>query len=88
MIEEEAILQELQKIFTEQLLIDVSSADTNLFETGALDSLSLVELLLQLEKRFGFAVPLQELELEDFSSITRIARLVTMWKIAPERQTA
>jgi len=86
MSEEQTILVELQRIFAKVLLVEVSSVDADLFEGGALDSMGLVELLVQLEKRFGCRLSIQELELEDFSSIRRIATLVAARKRNTARQ--
>jgi len=38
--------------------------------------LTLVQLLFDLERRFGVKIPLEELEIDDFRSINSIARLV------------
>jgi acyl carrier protein len=50
---------------------------TDLLESGLLDSMSFVELLLQLEQRFGYTPHLVDLDLEHFRSINRIAELVS-----------
>ena len=70
------ILERLRVLFLESLHIEVPSADTDLFETGILDSLQLVELLLQLEQRFGFRIKIDDIDLEDLRTLARIARLV------------
>ena len=53
--------------------VEVPSVDTDLFESGALDSLLFVNLLLHIENAFGVSVPLEELELEHFRSVRKIA---------------
>lgn len=68
-----AIAQWLARIFEENLKVEVPSADTDLFDTGALDSLSFVDLLLEIEREYGIKVPLERLELDSFRSIARIA---------------
>ena len=50
--------------------------DTDLFETGVLDSLKFVELLVQLEQQFGTRVSLDDLELDNFRSIGQIAHFI------------
>jgi len=64
-------------IFTAALNMEVPSADTDLFEAGLLDSLAFVELLLQLEREFGVATSLEDLEADNFRSIARIATFVS-----------
>lgn len=63
-------------LFRTALHIEVPAVDTDLFETGALDSLAFVELLLQLEQTFGVTVSVDELEADNFRSIARIGEFV------------
>ena len=63
----------LARLFAERLDVEVPASDTDLFETGILDSLRFVELLAALEEGFGVRVTVNELEIDDFRSLTRIA---------------
>ncbi|MND01101.1 D-alanine--poly(phosphoribitol) ligase subunit 2 [compost metagenome] len=56
--------------------MSVLSADTDLIASGVLDSLALVELLLQIETQYGLRVSLEKLDFEDFRSVAGIARFV------------
>jgi|SRR5581483_12211101 len=69
-------LQRVTAIFREKMHLGDVLPDTDLFESGALDSLGFVGLLVHLEEAFGFQVPLAELELDDFRTVTQIAALV------------
>ncbi len=71
-----AVEYRIARIFEQELNLKVSSNDADLFEVGGLDSLSFVELLLQLERAYGIKPRLQELDLADFRSIGRIADFV------------
>jgi D-alanine--poly(phosphoribitol) ligase subunit 2 len=71
-----AIIGRLGALFSESLHIEAPSADTDLFETGILDSLQLVELLLQIEQRFGFQIKIDDIDLDDLRTLARIARLI------------
>src|SRR5206468_558781 len=64
------------KIFEDKLHLVVPSVDTDLFETGGLDSLALVELLLELETEYGLKISLEDLELQNFRSIVSIAGFI------------
>ena len=77
MSEPDSLERRIEKIFEEKLKLVVPSADTDLFATGVLDSLSFVELLLELERGYGVKISLEDLELENFRSIAGIARFVT-----------
>ena len=68
---------QILQLFAEKLEVDVPSPDTDLIETGLLDSLRLVELLLQIEGSLGCRIPLEEIDLDDLRSVNRIARLVS-----------
>jgi D-alanine--poly(phosphoribitol) ligase subunit 2 len=84
LLNESAIVERLRALFLECLHIDVPSADADLFETGMLDSLQLVELLLQLEQQFGFRIKIDNIDLDDLRTLARIARLLAAHVGTPE----
>lgn len=67
--------QRVAKLF-DLMNIEVPSEDTDLFETGLLDSLMFVELLIHVEEHLGVTVTLEQLEPDNFRSIKRIAAFV------------
>jgi acyl carrier protein len=67
---------QIVRLFADRLNLDVPSGGTDLFEAGALDSMAFVELLAHLEREFGIAVSLQDLEMDNFRTIERIAGFV------------
>jgi len=71
-----SIVGDLNTLFSEQLHIEVPGPDTDLIESGLLDSLQLVQLLLHIEERMGTRIPLDEIELDDLRTVTRLARLI------------
>ena len=77
------IQERIARLFVDTLQRDVPSADTDLFESGLLDSLGFVDLLVQLEREFGASIALDDLELDNFSSIGRIADFVRARTSAP-----
>ena len=70
------VVEQVLGILSQDLHLSVPSADTDLLATGTLDSLGLVELLFQLEQRFGLRVQMDALDVEDVRSATRIAAYV------------
>jgi D-alanine--poly(phosphoribitol) ligase subunit 2 len=76
MIDTLGLQRQVVELFAEKLNLDVASAETDLIETGLLDSLALVELLAQLEESFDVSISTDDLELENFRSITSIAMFV------------
>jgi methoxymalonate biosynthesis acyl carrier protein len=67
---------DIQRLFAEKLSRPVSSPDEDLFESGILDSMVLVELLLQLEQSFGLSVSIADLDLDNIRTVRRIAEMV------------
>jgi acyl carrier protein len=63
-------------LFSERLGLEVPDQDMDLLTGGLVDSLAFVELLLAVEQEFGVEIDINELELDDFRSIARIASLV------------
>jgi len=70
------IIVRLNNWFSESLHICVPSPDTDLLESGLVDSLQIVELLMQLEEQFGFKINIDDIDLDDLRSLNRIAALV------------
>jgi D-alanine--poly(phosphoribitol) ligase subunit 2 len=71
-----AIVRDLSALFSEKLNIEVPSTEADLIESGLLDSLRLVELLLHIESSLGFRIPVDEIDLDDLRTVKRIARLI------------
>lgn len=73
-----AIIERLGAVFVESFHIEVPSADLDLLESGILDSFQMVQLLLEVEQRFGYRIKLEDIELDDLRTLSRIARLVAV----------
>ena len=66
---EEKIIDLFDQLFME----DVSEMkDEDLFDTGVLDSLGTVELIVELESLFDIKVPVSEFGREDWNTVTKI----------------
>jgi acyl carrier protein len=76
MIEQRGIQQKLTELFARKLNLEVPSFETDLLGTGLIDSLTLVELLTQLQETFGVSISTDDLEVENFRSIASIARFM------------
>jgi D-alanine--poly(phosphoribitol) ligase subunit 2 len=68
--------ERISQLILDGLHLEVPSTDTDLFETGVLDSMAFVELLFRVEQQFGVRVSLEDLEIDRFRSIDRIAEFV------------
>ena len=70
------VCERITRLIRETLGVEVPSTDTDLIETGLLDSLSLVSLLADIEREFGFELPLDTLEVDDFRTVETAAAYV------------
>ena len=76
MADSRSLEDQLSRLFAEQLGIEVPSVETDLIDTGLVDSLTFVEFLAQLEAGFGVRVSLEDLEIDRFRTISSIARFI------------
>ena len=66
------------EIIDELFMEDVSDMmDEDLFDAGVLDSMGTVELIVELENRFGIRVPVSEFGRDDWNTANEIVEGVT-----------
>ena len=63
-------------VFARHLHIQPPTPDTDLIESGTIDSLTFVELIAHLEQEFSIRIPLKDLDLNEFRSITRVGEFI------------
>ena len=76
MSECDELKQQIAAFFSEHVNVIVPSPKTDLIETGILDSLKFVDLLLHLEQKFGIHIDMSDLDLDNFRSIEKIAEFL------------
>jgi acyl carrier protein len=54
--------------------------DTPLVSGGLIDSMAIVDLILDLETAFGVTIPASEVQPDDFDTVRRIADTVTRFR--------
>ena len=68
------VIETIDELFME----DVSDMmDEDLFDAGVLDSMGTVELIVELENRFGIRVPVSEFGRDDWNTANKIVEGVT-----------
>jgi len=72
----EIIQSKLSAIFKDHLNIEIPSPDTDLFAASLIDSLTFVDLLLDLEKGFGMQISIETLDMNVFRSFDSICHFV------------
>jgi acyl carrier protein len=70
------LVEEVRELISRTIAVDVRDENEDLIENAVLDSLALVELLFELERRFDVVLVVGELDIENFRTLSRIARLV------------
>ena len=73
---------EIHTLIRETLSAAPAAPEDDLVATGVLDSLTLIQLLVQIEQRFEVTIPLEELELDEIRSISSLAHLVARYKMS------
>lgn len=68
------------RLLKDRLNLQVASPEADLLETGLLDSLTFVQLLVHIEQEFGVTVCPDDLEIGNFRSVSEIARFVATRK--------
>jgi acyl carrier protein len=69
------VKQSLTRFLAQHLKTDLGEED-RIFESGRVNSLFAMQLVLFVEKEFGISVTNEDLEIANFESIGSIARLV------------
>lgn len=76
-ISEENAIPRIQKAFRTVLNVEIEDPDQDVIDSGMLDSLGLIELLVEVEREFGVQLDLEELDIDDFRTSRRIAGVVS-----------
>ena len=77
MYPQDQLQQQIIQIFHERFETRLGCDDVDLLESGLVDSVRIVELVLEIEQRFGVSLPFEELEIEDFRSVPRLAERIS-----------
>ena len=70
------VCEQIMLTLIEKVQVDVPSVDTDLLETGILDSMTVVELIMNIEETFGITITFKDIEFDQLRSVARIAELV------------
>lgn len=70
------VVAQIIELIRDRLSIEVQAPDTDLVESGLLDSLALVMLITALEDAFACELPLDDFEIDRFRSVERIAEFL------------
>ena len=71
-----ALYDEVVTILLEHLHVTAPSLEADLLASRVLDSPALAKLLVQLERRYGIRISLEQLDFDDFRSVANIAAFI------------
>ncbi|NKB48442.1 MAG: hypothetical protein GKS02_03645 [Alphaproteobacteria bacterium] len=73
-----SIEQDIQQILDEVITTApvAIEADTDLFNSGIIDSFNMIEIIERLEERFDIAFAMEDLTLQNFGTIAAISNIV------------
>lgn len=77
MIQHSPIRTNVMSIVCKTLTLQTVEFEEDLIDTGQLDSLSLVQLMVALEEEFNIRIEPEELDFEDYRSVKSITEMVT-----------
>jgi methoxymalonate biosynthesis acyl carrier protein len=77
---DQILYDQIATFFSERLNLTISSPVEDLFETGVLDSMAFVDLVMHLEQQFDVQISADELEPDNFRSVAKIAGFVAAHK--------
>lgn len=72
----ELLIVDLMRLLNDALFVDPTSADEDLVDGGMIDSFGFMELFVNLEERFGIQIGIDDLDLDHFRTVERIASFV------------
>ena len=67
---------DIEAILRDQLNLEPADYGNDLLESGLLDSLALVQLIMHIENHYDVVLPIDDLEFENFRSVETICSLV------------
>lgn len=70
------VIAQVTELIRDRMSIEVPAPDTDLIESGLLDSLALVMLITALEDAFACELPLDDFDIENFRSVEQIAEFL------------
>lgn len=75
--------ESIRRFVNQAVNIDALSDDENLFTAGIVNSLFAIELMTFVERQFGLEIGEEDLNIENFKSITATAAFVTRKSASP-----
>jgi acyl carrier protein len=75
--QQDQLQQQIIEIFRDRFETRLGTDEVDLLEAGIVDSVRIVELVLEIEQRFGVNLPFEDLEIDDFRTVPRLAERIS-----------
>ena len=69
-------------LIREALSVEVPDDDVDMIDAGLLDSIALVSMIAEIEHEFELELPLEDLDVDQFRSVDKIARMLAGLRVA------
>jgi acyl carrier protein len=69
-------IERVRLVIGDALSVDVPDGDTDLIASGLIDSLGLVTMIVEIEQEFRLELALEDLDVDRFRSVNRIAEFL------------
>lgn len=66
----------LLEIVSRVLTIRIDDPELDLMDSGYLDSLTLVQLMMEIEESFGFSIPPERVDIDDYRTLKTMNHMV------------
>lgn len=76
MSDEQDQLQRIAVVLGKTLTMEQVDADLDLLESGMLDSLSLMQLIVNLEEQFSIQIEPEEIDIDDYRTVRSMSLLI------------
>jgi len=71
-----SVPEKISAIVSSTLSVENITIDEDLFEKGVLDSMSLIQLMVELEEGLGIKIPHEGLNVEDYRTVRNMSKLI------------
>lgn len=88
MLTSTTLQQRISSLLKDKVNLEVPSPETDLLESGLLDSLTLVELMTQLETEFEIRISFEDIELDHFHTVVSMANFIEHRTASPQASAA
>jgi acyl carrier protein len=76
MSKRDPVIARIMKLLRESLFVEPPDADTDIVETGLIDSAGFMDLFIVLEDQFGIRIAAADLDLNHFRTVGKMAAFV------------